>query len=204
MTEEDDALAAEYVLGTLDDRAAAARRVATDPAFAVRVAEWEMRLSALNGEFADVPAPDLLPAIEARVFGRPPRRWRLWGLGGLVGASVAVFVVLGPLRPDAVRTRLTAPDQALVVEASVTPGADGLRLVQVAGPAAPSGQAYQGWIIRPGAAPESLGLLTGAPLQAPVAGLPPGTIVAISLEPEGGSPTGQPTGPVILQTPLNI
>ena len=97
LTAEDemDMLAAEYVLGVQDlaARLEAQRRIARDPAFALRVAAWEERLSGLNDGFAELPAPShLLPEIEARLFGRPDRAsarlrdWRLW-LGGAVAAA---------------------------------------------------------------------------------------------------------------------
>ena len=65
-------------------------------------------------------------------------------------------------------------------------------------------RAVQLWLLPPGGEPVSLGLL--APNQdntvaVPVAlaGMPQGALpsLAISLEPEGGSPTGLPTGPVV-------
>ena len=202
--DDDDALAAEYVLGTLPDRDPVDRRVTTDPAFASLVRDWEQRLSHLNDEFAEAPAPNLLPAIEARLFGRSRRRWTWMGLGGLAAASLATFLIVAPLREDALITRLESEGQALVVETTFTPSSGAVRLVRVAGPVAPVGQSYEGWIIRPGDAPVSLGVLADAPLQVQATDVPEGTVIAITLEPEGGSPTGGPTGPVILNAPLNL
>ena len=48
------------------------------------------------------------------------------------------------------------------------------------------------------AAPVSLGLLQDQPLVITYPTPPAGFTFAVSVEPEGGSPTGQPTGPVIL------
>lgn len=60
------------------------------------------------------------------------------------------------------------------------------------------------WVIE-GNGPRSLGVLpnTGDAEMPLPAGLPAGAelTLAISLEPHGGSPTGQPTGPVILAAP---
>ena len=59
------------------------------------------------------------------------------------------------------------------------------------------------WLIPSDGVPRSLGLLDPSADQViviPEALLPEarrGATLAISLEPEGGSPTGQPTGPVI-------
>ena len=59
------------------------------------------------------------------------------------------------------------------------------------------------WLIPAGGAPISLGLLdqqgeSRSTLRPPAqARLRPGDTLAVSLEPPGGSPTGQPTGPVV-------
>ncbi|TAG29880.1 MAG: anti-sigma factor, partial [Rhodobacterales bacterium] len=70
--EADDAEAAEYVLGVQDlaERSATEARIKRDPEFAALVTAWETRLEGLNDGFDPVPAPDLLPAIEARLFPR--------------------------------------------------------------------------------------------------------------------------------------
>ncbi|WP_323005507.1 hypothetical protein [Pseudorhodobacter sp.] len=70
-----DILAAEFVLGTLplEAREAAATRIRRDAHFALAVARWEHRLAPLNAGYEDVPAPDLLPKIEARLFGAAPK-----------------------------------------------------------------------------------------------------------------------------------
>jgi anti-sigma-K factor RskA len=65
------------------------------------------------------------------------------------------------------------------------------------------GHEHQLWIIPPDGTPVSLGMVRpGAPLRMPVpVQLKPHfrtrATLAISVEPTGGSPTGQPTGPVI-------
>jgi quercetin dioxygenase-like cupin family protein len=74
MTREDkdmrDALAAEYVLGTLDDdeRRSFERQLTGDPSLAASVREWEQRLGLLAGTLKPVqPPPHLRDAIEARL-----------------------------------------------------------------------------------------------------------------------------------------
>jgi anti-sigma-K factor RskA len=70
-----DALAAEYVLGTLDgdERQQAEALLATDPTFAGKVRGWEERLGALNQMVDEVePSPDLWGRIRARISGVPP------------------------------------------------------------------------------------------------------------------------------------
>lgn len=68
-----------------------------------------------------------------------------------------------------------------------------------------AGKSYQLWIVAKslGSAPHSLGLLGGAdePTRKGLPGLDPAELrnatFGISIEPEGGSPTGRPTGPAI-------
>lgn len=59
------------------------------------------------------------------------------------------------------------------------------------------------WLIPPGEAPRSLGLLTVDKTQlvivskALLRALAKGSTLAVSLEPPGGAPQGVPTGPII-------
>lgn len=198
----DDALAAEYVLGVLalPDRLAAETRIARDSAFAARVTAWEHRLADLNDGYAEVPAPNLMPQIEARLFGTPARRRRPllgWLAGALTAAALAVGVVavLPLARPAPVVATLGDAGAPLRFEARH----DGQRLTitRVAGLPAPAGQVQEVWIIAPEAAPVSLGLIEDAPLTVAYPDTPQGWTLAVSLEPAGGSPTGAPTGPVL-------
>ena len=103
---EREALAAEYVLGTLSlpERLTAAALIESDARFAALVADWQERLSPLNDDYEDVAPPaNLLGRIESRLFPAPPatRRWTwLWGgLAGTALAALAVLVVLPVLTP---------------------------------------------------------------------------------------------------------
>lgn len=201
MSEDDDLLAFEYALGTAEDRDGIAARLARNPEFAEQVRAWEMRLSSLNDGYAEVPAPAFLPKIEARLFGNQQRRRAFFAMGGLLAASVVGLLAVPLWQGAPEDIRMKAPDQSLTVSASVDDGV--VRLAQVSGPTAPAGRSYEAWIIRPDSPPVSIGVLQDA-IEAAVPDLPDGTIVAISLEPHGGSPTGQPTGPVILSARLKI
>jgi anti-sigma-K factor RskA len=206
--DDDDALAAELALGVLEHeaRASAEARMAQDADFARRVAAWENRLAPLNDEYAEVPAPNLLPQIEARLFPKPDRRpvWRAW-LMGTVYATIAVlgiagFVLLTP--PDALLvTQMATEDAGLSYEARF----DGQTLVvsRLAGQPAPPGQVHELWIIAPGAAPVSLGLLENAALTVAYPVPPKGWVLAVTVEPAGGAPGGVPTGPVIVSAEIN-
>ncbi len=198
-----DALAAEYVLGVLplSERLACEARMKTDAAFAARVADWEGRLAPLNDAYADMPAPDLLPKIEARLFpiaAKPPRRPLLGWLAGAVTALALVLTGMAVLVPPSAGTLVAVlgeTDAALRFEARFDGQA--LTVIRVAGSAAPEGQVQEVWLIAPEAAPVSLGLLPGERLSVAYPEAPAGWTLAVSLEPAGGSPTGAPTGPVL-------
>ena len=67
---------------------------------------------------------------------------------------------------------------------------------------------YQLWLIPSGGKPHSLGVMPARPhmqlaLAEPISAIiGRGATLAVSLEPVGGSPTDQPTGPVIASGPI--
>lgn len=198
-SEEDDLVAAEYVLGTLplEDRAAAELRLRREPGFAAAVEDWELRLSGLNAEFDEAPAPDLLPRLEAQLFPVPaaPTRagWGAWAAAALSSLALVAWLWISPLPPD-FTARIVDAGGTLEYDASLR--GETLQLTRVQGEAPPPDRAHELWLIVGEAAPVSLGLLS-ADTRLHLAALPVGATLAVSLEPAGGSPTGQPTGPVI-------
>jgi anti-sigma-K factor RskA len=204
--EDDDAIAAEYVLGVLDlgERLKAEARIKSDPDFALCVTAWENRLAGLNDGFAESPAPDLMPRIEARLFPgsaaqASQRRWGMWRwLSGAVAASVLVLAVVATVTPPRVGLVATLATADARLSYEVRSFGNTLLVTRVAGLPAVQGQVHELWLIAPDAAPVSLGLLQDAPLSLSYPMPPVGWTFAVSIEPEGGSPTGQPTGPVIL------
>jgi anti-sigma-K factor RskA len=216
-----EAMAGEYVLGTLDARTS--QRIAAalplDPLWRKAVDEWEARLAPLATlARPEAPPPDTWDRIESRFApalspqARRRRRfawlWRLWAMGA-TGAAVAVAVYAFMPRPQPVRmltvlvTDRNAP--GLTAEAD---RAGTLRLGAYAAPTgrqlqAPSGRDLQIWALNPGmTAPVSLGLLPHEPRGVTIFDrLPiqpqPGMLIEITVEPEHGSPTGKPTGPVV-------
>jgi anti-sigma-K factor RskA len=203
--DEDDLVASEYVLGVLDlkERSAAEARIKRDPAFAAMVQGWELRFAGLNDGFDEAPAPNLLPKIESRLFPPPPRQGLTWRsplrwVAGAITAAAVVLVMLAtvtPPKPNLIATLATA-DNRLSYE--VRQFGDALRVTRIAGVPAVEGQVHELWVIAPGSAPVSLGLLQDEPLVVAYPSPPQGVVLAVSVEPVGGSPTGQPTGPVIL------
>ena len=92
--------------------------------------------------------------------------------------------------------QLATEDRALVYQAAWENGE--LMVSRLAGSRPGAGQDHELWIIAPGAAPVSLGVLGNTDLHVPYPRPPVGWVLAVTVEPSGGSPTGAPTGPVIL------
>ncbi len=203
--DDDDALAAEYVLGVLDlpDRLAAESRIRTEAAFAARVAGWEQRLAPLNDDYPEAPAPDLMPALEARLFPQAPvrRAWFGW-LSGLAAAAVVAGAVVF-FRPEPVLDVAMLVNEEHGITYMVQHKGEMLMVSRMKGDAAPAGQVHELWIIPPGGAPQSLGLLGDMPMEMPYPMPPKGWTLAVSMEPVGGSPTGQPTGPVLMSATVS-
>jgi anti-sigma-K factor RskA len=206
-------LAAEYVMGVLDaDEAAEAERlIATDPAFAAEVADWERKLMPLAALVEPVAPPDAVwTRIEASI-GKPAaandnRRW-FWPAATLaslaVAASLAAFIVLRPAPAPVVAVLLPATGGVPVLVAVAEPTGQ-YRVRATSSIAVASDRDLELWALRAGATrPEPLGVIPPAGRETPP-GLPAGTMLLVSLEPKGGSPTGQPTGPVLYAGKLTV
>jgi anti-sigma-K factor RskA len=215
-----DLLAAEYVLGVLDrdERAAASQRIESEPAFARAVDGWESHLSPLSAGFAPVEPPaHIKPAIDRRLFTgtaaatAKPSLWAslsFWR--GLTLASVAAFAlaVAVPLfNPPAApggkyMARLVADSSDVTYAAAYDANMGMIALAHMSG-AKETGRDFELWMIEGKAAPVSMGVIPEGDMITiqltpdVKAKLAAGAVLAISLEPAGGSPTGQPTGPVV-------
>jgi anti-sigma-K factor RskA len=127
------------------------------------------------------------------------RRLRIWqastGAALAIAASLAAFIVLHPAAP---RVAVLAPliNGAPVLLATVE--ANGVLTVRPDGTiTVPDDHDLELWALPAGETrPHSLGVLPAAGRRL-VATLPSGTQLMVSLEPRGGSPTGEPTGPVM-------
>ncbi|WP_374581453.1 anti-sigma factor domain-containing protein [Pseudoduganella sp.] len=213
-----DRLAAEYVTGTL--RGGARRRfeawMYSDAALRTLVREWEGRLLPMH-EFvrAQEPSPHIWRNIETRLHLKPERsRWHFWrGFGlGMASAAVAAALVatigLQQVRGPSYDLVATLTDQqaqpALLVKADTRKRV--LQVHTVGAAAVPEGRSLQLWAIPKAGSPRSLGVLgaDGRGTFALAAGGVGGDVVllAISLEPLGGSPDPNgPTGPVLYKGP---
>jgi anti-sigma-K factor RskA len=214
-------IAAEYALGVLGahERRAVEQRIAREPAFAREVAFWEERLGGLAQDIGPVTPPaDAWARIEAGLdrasnansasgLWQSLAFWRGLALGAsaLAAACLAALVYLAEaptLRPPLV-AKLDESSGKSGFFAAANPADGSLTIVPAALLTGQEQHALELWVIPAGGKPHSLGLIDpGRPVKVIV---PPelrphvtaDSVLAISVEPLGGSPTGQPTGPVI-------
>lgn len=249
---DQDALAAEYVLGTLDpyERAEVTARIAAEPDFAALVASWERRLGELHAMVDPVdPPPELWDKIRGAVAGvegrdemvlpevpTPPapavaaapdqsaevislasraRRWRgIAAMTSALAAALLVFVAIREMTPGAGpgTTDRAAGRFVAVLQQSASAPAFLLTVdvdtktftVRRVGASPQPGKSFELWLVSDRfPQPRSLGLIGGSDFttRPALANFDPEVInkatYAVSLEPEGGSPTGAPTGPVL-------
>jgi len=214
-----DRLAAEYVLGTL--RGPARRRFerwrANTPDVDQRCRYWEEHLMHLAKGLKPVrPPAHVWPAIRQRLnftAARSSRRWvRSWALA----ASIVLVAGLAGLL-----YWRSLPGEHATALATISAKTGGeLWQVQVFGTtnrlvihaanlsARPAGRDYELWALPKGGNPVSLGVLpaegtsTRALTAIQKAALVSSSQLAVSIEPPGGSPTGQPTGDIVFMAAL--
>jgi anti-sigma-K factor RskA len=207
---DDDLLAADYVLGSLEgeERRTAEHLLATSATFARSVAAWQQRLTPLAAQVSPVAPPaDLWQRIEASVsqsseaeilpFRRRVRFWQGTTVAALaIAASLAAFVVLHQPEPQAIA--VLSPTSGGTPMLIATTERSGVLMVQPTAPiSVPADKDLELWALPQGAKqPRSLGVLPPAGRRLAVQ-LASDTQLLVSLEPKGGSPTGQPTGPVL-------
>jgi len=217
--EEDRMLAAEYALGLLgaEETRQFEARLISDPLLRAEYALWAEDLAQMAGAAAAEPVPPaIFRAIEVQLF--PDERRSIWARLGLwqalIGAAMAGLLVLAvtnlgwlptPPMPQ-LAAQIAAQDQSLILLARFDPASGALVIERQAGGVA-AGRVQELWLIAGDAAPVSLGLVADAntttlALRAELAALLDGAVLAISDEPAGGSPTGQPTGAVLATGPV--
>jgi anti-sigma-K factor RskA len=221
-TEDSRLTAAEYVLGVLgaSERRAVERRIARDQAFAREVAFWEERLGGLAEGIPTVAPPArawarieaALDQAERQAEGRaglwqslPFWRGLALGASALAAACLAALIYIGAISPSRAPlvAQLGAEGGKTGFVAAVNPGGGMLTIVPAALLSAEEQKAMELWLIPPGDKPHSLGLIDPSKpvtIKVPqdlLSRVNKEAVLAVSLEPPGGSPTGQPTGPVI-------
>ena len=210
-------LAAEYVLGTL--RGGARRRFerlcSASAAAGARVRRWEDDLGVLSARLAPVqPGAHVLAGIGRRLFGTQPvparRSLRLALAAALVGVALLVGLVVREQQRTHLQTlAVLGPDAAHAQWRIERPRELTSLTIRTVGPVAPGpGKAYELWALPRGGKPVSLGVLpVGGTLQRPLSGTQSAALLAadklaVSIEPPGGSPTGAPTGPIVIVAPV--
>jgi anti-sigma-K factor RskA len=213
-------LAAEYVLGTLRGPARRRferwrqRRNFVDQ----RCRFWEERLVELAADLKPVPPPaHVWPAIERRLnfSARRSPRQRVRPLPLLASLVLVVATAallywrsIPTLRPTAVAT-IAARSGERLWELQFFGTADRLGLRAAKRPPSQAGMDYELWALPTAAAPVSLGILPaeGESIHALTVtqkqALAHSSQVAVTIEPLGGSPTGQPTGAIRYVAPLH-
>lgn len=212
-------LAAEYALGTLRGRARARFEALarSDPVVAAIRRRWEEALS---------PLAERIPPVEppARVWSRIEERigaakapgawssvgfWRSFGLlsGGVAAVLLSAFLFLqgGPAAEPAVVAVLVSPtNEARMVVSMKT---DQLHVSSVRGwkSVQDAGRELELWAVPAEGQPRSLGLVANTAgewvlkIRMDDPRMQGVKAFALSSEPQGGSPTKQPTGPVLCQ-----
>jgi anti-sigma-K factor RskA len=210
-----DHLAGEYVLGTLagDDRVQFEARLAMDPAAARAVAAWALRLQPMADAITpEIPPADLWGKI-AGAAGLPQKPLRpVWiALAAAAAVIVAALFLTTLLRQPTVIgiAELVQRDGVAAFTVSVLEDR-GQLLIQAGTVDQLQNQSYELWAVPASGTPVSLGLInamgeteTKVPRDKRAL-LESGVTLAVSLEPEGGSPTGAPTGPVLFTGALAI
>ena len=210
-----------------DERTLFTSVLAHDAEAQAAVAAWEARLAPLGAAVTEVAPPreiwdaieGALPALQAfRViegrrdadpFGatalrRSLNRWRVGAIAAsALAAGLGIFVIDRELirhpavQPSYVAVVNRGGDQpALVIRVDLAAGNVYVRPVAAQ---TPSGKSLELWYIDAGKAPKSMGVVGADATRIP---LPAGLSLdkatfAVTVEPPGGSPTGNPTGPVV-------
>ncbi len=221
--DEHEELAAEFALGSLPpaERDEAEALMQSDPLFALQVKAWERRLIPLALALEPVTAPPRVRgAVMRAVAGDRPEgatvmtlqrkaaNWRLAALGtSAIAACLAAFIAVGtPPKPQGDQRYVAVlqaegPGPAFLASIDLATGSISVRTV---GAPPQPGKSYELWALGAGRdKPQSLGVID-ASFRIPASKLGQidqkalgDTMFAVSLEPEGGSPTSQPTGPVM-------
>lgn len=216
-------LAGEYVLGLL--RGAARRRferlLIEDARLRAEVAAWEEKFAAWNHGLKPLTPPSsvwrkLQSRIKAETKPATARRFRPLR-GTAIGAAAVILFVVGIFLGRSVLAPSPAPGYLAVISTAqgqprwlitVHPRTRRVDMKALADNTPPPGKSYELWMLPGNGEPIAMGLMnsTGSAneiVNAETIGAITGAKgLAISVEPEGGSPTGQPTGPVVYVAPL--
>lgn len=215
-----DAICGEYLVGTL--RGAARRRferaLREEPLFARRLDHWQNNFMPRYARMIEArPSSQVWSRLE-RSLGlsryRAPwfRRagfWRGWAVAATLALVLVTGLQLVQREPQVVQIAQLAGKEPAGATVTAHLSRDGKTLVLhasrpvIAGPA----QSYELWLLTPEGGVLSLAVLgtldtTFIVPEGHRSRVRTGAQLAVSVEPSGGSPTGKPTGPVILVGPI--
>ena len=210
-------LAAEYALGTLRGRARARFEAIAraDPAVDAIRRDWELAFAAIAERVPAVEPPARVWArVEERIAERGARGawsslafWRSFGLlaGGVATVLVAAFLYLqgSPRGEPAYVAVLVSPTNEARMTLTQAPDLLRIHNVRPWPSVKESGRALELWALPKEGAPRSLGMVANEPgdfvvrIRADDPRVQGVSAFALSSEPPGGSPTKQPTGPVL-------
>ncbi|MGE8069648.1 anti-sigma factor [Pseudomonas sp. NPDC089569] len=211
------ALAADYAIGLMPPTARRRfeQMLREDAALRAELAQWQQSLTSLTETLPEHPVPErvwqgITARIEPQVLHVPEKRpfWN-WLRITMAVCSLVIAVTLGMLY-----TRDDARYSATLVNADAQPALsvqaheNYLQVEPLTLAAIGPQQSLELWAIPADGKPVSLGVIPAGgkgkvemnESQKALIGKP--IALAVSLEPKGGSPTGQPTGPVLYQGAL--
>jgi len=200
-----DRTAAEMALQWEDDLLALADRV---PGRVPSAAVWA-RIQASVAQRASSSTAPSVPRSPRKSASWGSRLWDsvpTWRWVSAGFAAAAIMLAIFPNREAPVPPQvavLQAPGEAAKPGWVLTVmGSGDVRIDPLVGLDAPADRAVQLWTLAPGETrPRSLGLVAGSNTinvaAATVGKIQPGQLFEMTLEPQGGSPTGRPTGPVL-------
>lgn len=211
------ALAADYAIGLMS--LAARRRfeqlLLEDAALRVELARWQENLASLTEALPEHAVPERVwQGITARIEPQElhvPQKRPFWNW---LRATVAIGLLVIAVTLGVIYNRDDARYSATLVSADAQPALkvqaheNYLQVEPLTLAAIDPGQSLELWAIPADGKPISLGVIPAggkgkvelSDTQKVLIGKP--IALAVSLEPKGGSPTGQPTGPVLYQGAL--
>lgn len=210
-----------------DELASGRALLASDAEFRAEVGEWLARFAPMLDEVQPVDPPERLWTAIERQLGGPAaandnaralrRRLNVWrgvaaGASALAASLALLMVTSAPQReapvapspaPAPMIAMLGDEQKPAMLVASWSPADRSLRVAAAAEIEGDPAHSHELWVIPADGTPRSLGTMPAdAKMQKQVdpalsRELQQGATLAVSVEPRGGSPTGQPTGPVI-------
>lgn len=218
-----DAVAGEYVLGTLpaEERAVFAEALDQDASLRAAVWTWEARLGPLTNMLPVVaPDPRVWAGIEDRIAPQATTRsqarseassgearilrlerglhlWRLGtGVAGALAASLAVWIAAGPQLTTRDAQYVAVVDRGGTLPALIVRVDLDSDTVQVRSLAAevPPDRSLELWYVTAGATPRSLGLVTDAIARRPVPAALSASVKGVNFAVSVEPKGGSPTG----------